>query len=133
MREDAAHIVRSRSGPKDAEPRRKIHLRVQYAAMKLQFTTRTLLLATAAVAISLGGALGWIQALKLRDFAFQADLWIVVRNTAFGLPLWLPVVFLGYSVGHRRLTVAMVVVFAIAELMSIGVTYGLWNWAMTWI
>jgi hypothetical protein len=100
-------------------------------AMKLQFTTRTLLLVTAAVAIALGGALGWMQALKLRDSTYQVDLRIVARNTAFGLPLWLPFVFLGYSIGRRRITVPMVIIFAIAELISIGVSYGVWNWAMT--
>jgi MFS family permease len=50
------------------------------------------------------------------------------RIVACTLPLWLPIIFTAYAIGRCRLTVPMVIVFAIAELLSIGVGYGLWHW-----
>jgi hypothetical protein len=80
------------------------------AGMKLQFGTSTALLFITCVAIACGGSIGW---LRLADAT--NDSVGVLYLIALLSPFFVPVVFAAYAIGRRRLTVLMVVCFAIIQ------------------
>jgi len=76
-----------------------------------------LLLITAVVAIGLGTAVALANILRLKDFPQLGEL---ATGTFVTSPLWLPIVFLAFALGRRRLTVRIVVMLAIAEMIVSG-------------
>ena len=86
--------------------------------MRLQFSTKTLLLMMAVAAIACGGFFGWCMTVDVPNI--ERDLlWplaIIPHNAA----LWTPIAFIAFVIGRRKLTVFMVVVLAILELIGIG-------------
>jgi uncharacterized membrane protein len=78
--------------------------------MKLQFGTSTALLFVTCVAIALGGSIGWVRLADATN-----DPVGVLNLIALLSPFFVPVVFTAYAIGRRRLTVVMVVGFAIAQ------------------
>lgn len=96
-----------------------------------QFTTKTLLLAVVVVAISIAGFLPWhrgvigMNAIGLKVPPLQ-ELDVYFYQ---GL-LWVPWIFIAYSLGRGRLTVLAVVVFAIAESLAVGFYY--WSQTVKW-
>ena len=82
--------------------------------MKFQFSTSTLLLATAFVAITIGG-IGTVH--KLFDSPFTSS--ITGSAAAAGAPLWLPVVFGAYAFARNRLDVKCVIAFAVTEALAV--------------
>jgi hypothetical protein len=89
--------------------------------MKLpQFTTKTLLLITATVAIGLGASTAVCQlqqrqpgygSLSLRQFAV---------GTLATSPAWLPIAFFAFAAGRGRLTGRYVICLAILEVVAVG-------------
>ena len=89
--------------------------------MQSQLGTKTLLLAVAAIAITLAA---WVM-LAHRLEPMQWNLfheWIFV---AAMMPYWWPLVFLAYVIGRRRLTVPAVVLLAIGEFVAVAIYLGL--------
>ena len=91
--------------------------------MKLQFSTSTLLSAVAFAGITLGGYVAvWRYVISLDSTA--------PRQTAFNLgatffavsPYWMPLLFASYALGRRKLTAALIVVFALFEVAAFGST-----------
>jgi hypothetical protein len=90
-------------------------------AMKLpQFTTKTLLLITAVAAITCGGIFGFNAILPER-----IPLGIFVMELLAVVPLWWPYAFIGFAIGRKRLSVAMVITFAVTEAIALAITYGI--------
>jgi hypothetical protein len=81
--------------------------------MKLQFSTSTLLLATAVIAINLAGMGAW------GTFAVRTELRYVLLSIGFTAPVWLPFTLIGFAIGRRMLTVRMVVALAIVEAAAV--------------
>ncbi len=48
---------------------------------------------------------------------------IDVQSMAVTVPLWPPLVFVGYAIGRRQLTVRFAVTLAIAQLAAVGIAY----------
>jgi hypothetical protein len=89
--------------------------------MKLpQFSLATLLLLTSVIGISSGA---WIALVRiLRQYQSLEDLsasWAVSALIVLS-PIWLPIVFLAFAAGRRRLTVMTVACLTIAEAISLG-------------
>jgi hypothetical protein len=95
--------------------------RGRISRMKFQFGTRTMLLATATIAIALGGILGWEQIIGLPS-ADRRLLW-TVEIVPFAAPIWLPIAFGAFAIGRKAITVRMVVALAIAQAVGVGVAY----------
>jgi hypothetical protein len=88
----------------------------------MRFGLSGLLLAIAFVAVAIAGSQFAIRAV----FNDSAEVYALA---ALLLPLWLPVAMCAFAIGRRQLTVRMVVVFAVLEAASIGVS----KWAAsTW-
>jgi hypothetical protein len=51
-----------------------------------------------------------------------STLWI---SFVFNAPLWFPLIFAAFATGRKRLTLGMVLAFAVAEAASIGFVYWL--------
>jgi hypothetical protein len=85
--------------------------------MKFQFRISTLLSLTAFVAIVCGGYVG------IRVIAGGDLTWFAWRTLAIFSPMWLPLVFAAYACGRRKLTVPLLVAFAIGEAVSLGISY----------
>jgi hypothetical protein len=82
--------------------------------MKLpQFTLQTLLLSVSVAAISLGGMIAWAQ------FAGPSPAYILL-GIGFSTPFLVPFVFVAFAIGRKKLTVPMVVLFAVAEAIACG-------------
>ena len=88
--------------------------------MKHQFSIKSILLTTAAVAIACAGIQTY-HALPRNDSAIQLnwELWHFSSSS----PLWAPVAFLAYSIGRRSITVWTVLVFAVAEIIAVSCAY----------
>jgi len=84
--------------------------------MKVQYSTASLLRATAFVAISLGGVIVWRRG--------SGTYWeTVLTFLVFWGPVWIPLVFVAYALGRRVLTTKTVVAFAVAEGAAIAALY----------
>jgi hypothetical protein len=86
--------------------------------MKPQFQTKTILLFTAVVAILCGGVLADAH-LTWKELDWQ-------RTAVFALvasPTWLPLAFLAFAIGRRRLSVEMVLLLAIGEAAALGASH----------
>ena len=80
-----------------------------------------MLLATAVVAVALGGMLGWEQIIGLPT-ANRGLIW-TVEIIPFAAPIWIPIAFVAFAIGRKAMTVRMVVALAIAEVVGVGVAY----------
>jgi hypothetical protein len=90
--------------------------------MKFQFGTREVLLGTAFVAITCGG---WMGLLKMdNDDPLELIPQMLAMLVVYG-PLWLPFVFLAYSIGRWRFNTRMIIVFAVSEAATVGLAYWL--------
>jgi hypothetical protein len=95
----------------------------------MKFTTATLFLIIAFAAIVFGSTC-WYSAFLYQCSVFsgrnslnEQPLVSMLKHLAIGLPLWLPLVFVGFAVGRRRLTIPFVIVFAVAQIVAGGITY----------
>jgi hypothetical protein len=96
------------------------------AGMKPQFQIKTILLVTAIVAIACGGILA-DEGINGYGRGHPLSFKRITATFLLGIPKWIPVVFVAFMLG-RRLTVTTVVLFAIAEALSVGVEYLTLNW-----
>ena len=85
------------------------------AGMKLQFRTSDLFIATTFIAVSVGG----FYAL-MRQFPTVSVLDTLIGFAVIQSPFWLPLVFLGYAIGRRAMTVRLLIVFIVAEAIGLG-------------
>src|SRR5437870_1699972 len=86
--------------------------------MKLpQYSVKTILLATAAVAITCVGLLGYRQIC----YGTFTEFFQITEMLRFGAPLYVPVVFAAFALGRKKLSVSMVIAFAFAEAVAIGI------------
>jgi hypothetical protein len=86
--------------------------------MKLQFGTSTALLFITCVAIALGSTIGWIR--LAGSSTDDGWLWYLIAELS---PLFVPAVFAAYAIGRRRLSVSMVISFAVAQGSVIAFAY----------
>jgi len=86
-----------------------------------QFTTKTLLLITAVAAILCGGIVGFHAILP----GPRMPLGIFVIESLALVPLWLPYAFIGFAIGRKRLSVAMVMILALTEAIALAIAYGI--------
>jgi hypothetical protein len=91
--------------------------------MNTQFTTKTILLSVAVIAISLIG----LMALSGGIYGHANPLEPLV-TIGFLMPLWWPASFIGYAIGRKQLTGTMVIVFVLVELASVGIQFGTFLW-----
>jgi hypothetical protein len=90
--------------------------------MGLQYRLSTLMLLTAATAITLGGYLLYKQYVLSYTVLSNRPAYILYLY-GLTIPLWLPVVFIAVAVTRKSLTVPMIVVFGIALAAVIGTAY----------
>jgi hypothetical protein len=85
----------------------------------------TALLATA-VAILCVTVIAWL--LLYKSFGPDPDLSIAWLAIAATCPIWSQVAFLAFAVGRKRLTNLMVIFFALAQPVLLGISYwALWE------
>jgi hypothetical protein len=88
--------------------------------MKLpRFSVKTILLVTAAVAITCAGVIGY-RSIWSPYFTAGYMPWNVFRYTA---PLYVPIAFAAFALGRKKLSVPMIIAFAIAQAMALAVLY----------
>jgi hypothetical protein len=88
--------------------------------MKLQFSLATLLVVTAAVAISCGSLIWYASRIAYpRALTPLVALNAVLADCISLSPCWLPAVFAAYAIGRKRLTPWMVVAFTVAQIGAI--------------
>ena len=86
--------------------------------MRFQFSTSTLLLGMACIAIALGGGIaGWRIGVADDPNATIPHLFGAV---VFMSPWWVPIAFAAYVLGRGRLTARTVVAFAVVEAAGLG-------------
>ena len=86
--------------------------------MKFQYSTRTILLATAFAACVCGAYSVWwlfIKIMKAEDG--------IVFPIIFFIPFYLPAVFVGYAAGRRKLSIWLMLVFIVLQVTALGVAY----------
>lgn len=97
--------------------------------MKLQFSTKTLLLATTWVAIALFGVLAQVsiyESMHQGPLIHQTrhpdryDLFRAAFYSAKGYsPFWIPILFATYALGRRRISLPATIAFAACESIAI--------------
>jgi len=87
--------------------------------MKFQFASSTLFLATACIAIALGGTIAGTRLMYGPGEIRRSVMYDALGLAAYS-PWWLSFAFGGYVLGSRRLTVNATLVFAVLEAASIG-------------
>ena len=88
--------------------------------MKLpKFSTSTLLLVTAVVAIACGGIVAWRATMESGSY-FTLGYWFAAAGTHG--PFWIPLVFIAFAIGRRKLTLLMVIYLAVCEAASVGIS-----------
>jgi len=90
----------------------------------MRFSLQTMLLATAFVAITVAGyCAGWrtfYEIEGLPQFWFSFTAFGHARALIEGLWVWLPLLFFAFAAGARRLTVRMLIAFAVCECGAIA-------------
>jgi hypothetical protein len=86
--------------------------------MKLQFSTRALLIVTAMIAICCSAVLTW-----KRYMVPGWDIPTIATGLEFDAAIWVPLVFAAYSIGRRTVTWKLVAVFALAEATAVAAAY----------
>ena len=84
------------------------------AAMKLQFSLATLLLAVLFAAITFGSLLAWHD-IVIGSVAHGMSFMSYVRNFINCSPYWVPFGMLGYAIGRRQLTVPIVIAHSLPD------------------
>jgi hypothetical protein len=92
-------------------------------AMKPQFSVKTILLLTAAVAITCAGVIGYRQ---ISGGAFTRAF-MIRYQLAFAGPLYVPAIFAAFALGCKKLSVPIVIAFAFTEAVAVGVLYFLFE------
>src|SRR5689334_19962571 len=87
--------------------------------MKLQYRISTLLLMTAATAITFGALLVFQKFLDGSPAGGFYGPWYLLYLYGFSASLWLPVVFVSVALTRKSLTMPMVIVFGIAEAAAL--------------
>ena len=95
--------------------------------MKFQFTTASLLLATAFSAIWIGGITVFWNIAEERDV--EVHFW--TRGLMCYSPIWVPLVFIAYVMGRRKFSVPVILSFAAVEATAIGAV--IWLYHHPWI
>ena len=87
--------------------------------MKPQFSVKAILLLTAAVAIACAGVLGY------RHITYGAFtvFFQISYMLAFAAPLYVPIIFAAFALGCKKLSVPIVIAFAFAEAVALGILY----------
>src|SRR5215471_12944476 len=89
--------------------------------MKIQFSTAQIFQVITFFAIAFGGLFGWLQIFVLHNFRrTNVTIWDYLGNLVFYGPHFLHWVFAAYALGKRRLTIAMLVCFAVLEGASLA-------------
>ncbi|HVU86419.1 MAG TPA: hypothetical protein VHD36_03800 [Pirellulales bacterium] len=83
----------------------------------MKFGTRTLLLGTAFVAVSLGFCVATVRTIERHTLIVTYGIELAYY-AVFSSSLWLPLAFFVYAVGSRRLTARMVACFTSAEFLA---------------
>ena len=94
--------------------------------MKIQFSIASLLLATTCVAIVVGGPLASLRIIAVTDRIVTSPDEIAETLARLLLVLsswWMPVVFIAYGLGRRKLTPKATAGFALLEAASLAVLY----------
>jgi hypothetical protein len=84
--------------------------------MKPQFSIAAVFLATTFIAVACGAIL------QIRTW-FGIPWRELPYSYLWELPSWLPIVFATYAIARRRFTVRLVIVFTVAEAVSLGAVY----------
>jgi len=95
----------------------KRHLAHDNARRKLQFRTSDLLAITTIIAIVCGG---YAALRAIGGWSITGYTW---RMLGIFSPFWLPLVFAAYACGRRKLTVLLLVAFAIGQAASVAICY----------
>jgi hypothetical protein len=86
--------------------------------MKLQFSTRALLIVTAMIAICCSAVLTW-----KRYVVPGWDVPAIATGLEFDAAFWVPIAFVAYAIGRRTITLKLVAVFALAEAAAVAAAY----------
>jgi len=88
--------------------------------MKLpRFSIKEVLLTTATVAITCAGVIGYRQI----TYPAFTTFFQISYMLGFAAPLYVPVVFAGFALGCKKVSVPIVIGFAFAEAVAIGILY----------
>lgn len=88
------------------------------AKMKpLQFTLRSLLIATTFLAIYFGAIAIWRR--NICDWPLTA----ILLNVGYMSCVWMPLIFVAYALGRRSITWQWAIVFAFAQAAAVTVAY----------
>lgn len=88
----------------------------------MKFGISALLLATAFSAISLGFVLATVRMVE-RYSGVSGGSMALAPYALFSISWWLPLVFIAFVIGARRLTLPVVVLFAMSELAAFCATW----------
>ena len=94
--------------------------------MRLQFSTRSILLATAFTAAVCGVVVAYRHLPRARNYAFPWE--VIALHFAFTAPLWIPGLFIAYAIGRRKFTVWLVVAFVLTELVALILSWRIAPW-----
>jgi hypothetical protein len=89
--------------------------------MKLQFRTIDIFVVTGFIAVWIGGILAVMR--------LSPSISVVTELTYFVLllsPFWIPIFFAGYAFGRKALTGRILMAFAVADSIGVGVNF-LWR------
>jgi hypothetical protein len=92
--------------------------------MKFQFSTSAILLTTAFIAIALGARLG-LNTVMVHFLHRPKVSWSQWYGECLGITsvIWLQFVAAAYAIGRRRVTVPLLIAFAIAEGVALAYIY----------
>jgi hypothetical protein len=94
--------------------------------MRIQFSIASLLLVTVCVAIVVGGPLASLRIIAVTDRIATSPDEIAEGLARLLLVLsswWMPMVYIAYSVGRRKLTPRATIGFALLEAASLAALY----------
>jgi hypothetical protein len=95
----------------------------------MQFSLRTMLIATAFPAVALGGMLAASQLCivhRIGSRAYHIGLGDVMGFGAISAPFWVPIVVASFAVGRRSATNSVVACLIVFEALAVCCASGLW-------
>lgn len=92
--------------------------------MRFQFSMRSILLATAFIAVICGTLVAY-RYMYVRQNYWEPRLPFQLVLSA---PLWIPFVFVAYAIGRRTFTARFVATFAVIELAAIFLKWATSDW-----
>ena len=87
--------------------------------MKPQFSINAILLTTAAVAVTCAGVIGY-RSIWSPYFTVGYAPWTVFRYTT---PLYVPIAFAAFALGRKKLSVPLIIAFAVAQAVTLAILY----------